>query len=144
MGPPLTGIAVNEALSPEQIDELVDVIDTDGITFDVVIVITLLFAVVVMAHGSLLAINAIILSVFERVVVVNAAAVSPGTVVPFICHTKVGATPPLKGNAVKVMLPPEQIDVVVDVIDTDGITLDTITATASRVSLSQPLIVWLA
>ena len=71
----MTGIAVNEALSPEHIDVFVDVIDTDGITFDVVIVISLLFAVVVMTQGSLLVIKTVILSVFARVVVVNVTAV---------------------------------------------------------------------
>ena len=42
------------------------------------------------------------------------------------------------------MLPPAQMVVVVETMDTDGTTLDMITATAKRVLLSQPAIVWLA
>ena len=74
-------------LPPKQIVVVVDIIDTVGVTVDAVIGIALLVAVAGVAHGSLLVITTVTTSPFASVVVVNVDAVSPGTVVPFICHT---------------------------------------------------------
>jgi hypothetical protein len=51
------------------------------------IVIVLLEAVGVVVHVALLVMITITWSLSTRVVVVNVAAVSPGTVIPFICHS---------------------------------------------------------
>ena len=70
-----------------QIEVTSEPIDTDGITLVAVIIIALLVAVAGVAHGSLLVITTVTTSLSASVVVVNVAAVSPGTAVPFICHT---------------------------------------------------------
>ena len=86
----------------------------------------MLVAVGTVAHGSLLVITTVTWSLFARVDEVNVADVSAGTVVPFIFHTYVGAAPPLTGVALKVTLPPAQMVVVVDVMVTDGVTLEAV------------------
>jgi hypothetical protein len=55
--------------------------------------------------------------------VVNVSEICPGTDVPFICHTYVGAVPPFVGVAVKVTPAPAQIDVWLAETDIDGVTL---------------------
>ena len=54
--PPLVGVAVKVTEPPLQIEALLAVMDIDGVTDVVVIVIGLLMAVVGLAHGSLLVI----------------------------------------------------------------------------------------
>ena len=71
----MTYVAVKVTLPPEQIVDVVDVIETDGTTLVAVIVIWLLVAVAGVAHGSLLVITTVTTSLFARVVVVNVAAV---------------------------------------------------------------------
>ena len=55
---------------------------------------------------------------------------------PFTIHWYVGVVPPLVGVAVKVTEPPEHIDTVVGVIDTDGVTLPTVTVTSLLVAVA--------
>ena len=111
-------------LPPEQIVVVVDVIVTVGTTLVAVIAISLLVAVVGVAHGSLLVITTVTLSPLARVVVVKVAAVCPATDAPFTIHWYVGEAPPLTGVAVKVTLPPEHILVEDALIVTDGVTFD--------------------
>ena len=66
---------------------VVDVIDTAGTTVVAVIGIALLFAVSGLAQGSLEVMITVTTSPLASVVVVNVAAVSPGTVTLFICQT---------------------------------------------------------
>ena len=95
---------------------------TVGVTCDVVISIWLLVAVVGLAQASLLVITTVTASLFASVVVVNVALVCPATGLPLTIHWYVGVAPPLTGVAVKVILPPAQIDVAVEMIDTVGVT----------------------
>ena len=85
--PPLVGVAVNVTLAPEQIEIWLATTDTDGVIVAAVIVTVLLVAVGVVVQVALLVIIAITWSLFARVVVVNVAAVCPGTVIPLTCHT---------------------------------------------------------
>ena len=78
---------MNVTLPPRQIDVVVEVIVTDGVTLVAVTVIVLLVAVVGDAQGSLLVIITLTWSLLVSVVVVNVAAVSPDMVIPFICHS---------------------------------------------------------
>jgi hypothetical protein len=82
----LIGAAVNVIDPPEQIDVVLETIDTDG-TMDVaVIVIRLLANVTGLAHGSLLLIVTVTTSPLFNVVVVKVDAVCPVTFTPFIFH----------------------------------------------------------
>ena len=73
--PPLVGVAVNVTDEPVQIEVLLAVIETAGITAVVVIVITLLFAVSGLAQGSLLLKITDTASLLASVLLVNIAAV---------------------------------------------------------------------
>jgi hypothetical protein len=83
----LTGAAVNVTLPPRQIDVVVDVMVTDGVTLVAVTVIVLLVAVGEVVQAALLVMITLTWSLLARVVVVNVAAVCPGTAIPLICHT---------------------------------------------------------
>jgi hypothetical protein len=83
----LTGAAVKVTLPPTHIDVVVALIVTEGVTLVAVTVIVLLVAVVGDAQGSLLVMITLTWSLLANVVVVNVAAVSPGTAVPFILHS---------------------------------------------------------
>ena len=82
----MVGIAVNATEPPLQIDVLVAVIETDGVTDVVVIVIGLLVAVVGFAHGSLLVIITDTILPLNKVDVVKVEAVCPATFTPLIIH----------------------------------------------------------
>ena len=77
---------VNVTEPPLQIEVLVAVIDTDGVTAVVVIVIELLVAVVGLAQGSLLVITTDTASPLARVDVIKVEAVCPATFTPLIIH----------------------------------------------------------
>jgi hypothetical protein len=66
---------VNVTLPPRQIDVVVDVMVTDGVTLVAVTVIALLVAVAGVAQGSLLVIMTLTWSLLASVLVVNVAAV---------------------------------------------------------------------
>ena len=79
-------MAVNVTEPPLQIEVLLDVMDTDGVTDVVVIVIGLLVAVVGFAQGSLLVIITDTVLPLARVDVVKVEAVCPATFTPLIIH----------------------------------------------------------
>ena len=80
-------MAVKVTDPPAQIVVVVEMTDTDGITLVAVIVTPLLVAVAGVAHGSLLVMITVTTSLLFNAAEVNVAVVSPGTAVPFICHT---------------------------------------------------------
>ena len=82
----MVGVAVNVTVPPPQIEVLLAVIDTDGVTDVVVIVIGLLVAVVGLAHGSLLVITTDTVLPLARVDVIKVEAVCPATFTPLIIH----------------------------------------------------------
>ena len=69
-----------------QIDVVLEVIDTDGVTNVAVTVIALLDAIIGLAQGSLLLIITATTSPLFKVVVVKVDAVCPVTFTPFIFH----------------------------------------------------------
>ena len=79
-------MAVNVTEPPLQIEVVLDVMDTDGVTDVVVIVIGLLVAVAGLAQGSLLVITTDTLLPLARVDVVKLEAVCPATFTPLIIH----------------------------------------------------------
>ena len=82
----MVGVAVNVTEPPLQIEVLLAVIDTDGVTDVVVIVIGLLVAVVGLAQGSLLVIITDTILPLARVDIVKVEAVCPATFTPLIIH----------------------------------------------------------
>ena len=82
----MVGAAVNVTEPPLHIEVLLAVMDTDGVTAIVVIVIGLLVAVAGLAHGSLLVIITDTVLPFVRADVVKFEAVCPGTFTPLIIH----------------------------------------------------------
>ena len=82
----MVGVAVNVTEPPLQIEVVFDVMDTDGVTDVVVIVIGLLVAVVGLAHGSLLVIITDTIFPLARVDVIKVEAVCPPTFTPLIIH----------------------------------------------------------
>ena len=82
----MVGVAVNVTEPPLHTEVLLAVIETDGVTVVVVIVIEGLVAVVGFAQGSLLVIFTDIASPLARVDVVNVEAVCPATFTPLIIH----------------------------------------------------------
>jgi hypothetical protein len=124
--PPFIGEAVKVTLFPVQIvpDGEAE-IETLAVTLELtVIVIGALVAVDEVVHAALLVIITLTWSLFTSVVVVNVEAVCPATGVPFICHSYVGAVPPLTGVAVNVTLDPSHTVVWLVMIDTEGVTLE--------------------
>ena len=79
-------MAVNVTAPPLHIEVVLDVMDTDGVTDVVVIVIGLLVAVVGLAQGSLLVIITDTILPFARVDVINVEVVCPPTFTPLIIH----------------------------------------------------------
>ena len=79
-------MAVNVTEPPLQIEVLLDVIVTDGVTDVVVIVIGLLVDVAGLAHGSLLVIITDTILPLARVDVIKVEAVCPATFTPLIIH----------------------------------------------------------
>src|SRR5450756_2753176 len=108
---------------------------TDGVTLPTVTVTSLLVAVAGDAQGSLLVITTFTLSPLAKVDEVNTLLFVPAFT-PFTIHWYVGVVPPLVGVAVKVTEPSEHIDTVVGVIDTDGVTLPTVTVTSLLVAVA--------
>ena len=82
----MVGVAVNVTEPPLQIEVLLAVMVTDGVTDVVVIVIELLVAVVGLAQGSLLVIITDNTLPLARVDVVKVEAVCPATFTPLIIH----------------------------------------------------------
>ena len=79
-------MAVNVTEPPLQIEVVLDVMDTDGVTDVVVIVIGLLVDVVGLAQGSLLVIITDTILPLPRVDVIKLEAVCPPTFTPLIIH----------------------------------------------------------
>ena len=79
-------MAVNVIAPPLQIEVLLAVMDTAGVTDVVVILIELLVAVAAPAHGSLLVIVTDITLPLASVEVIKVEAVCPGTFTPLIIH----------------------------------------------------------
>ena len=82
----MVGVAVNVTEPPLQIEVVLDVMATDGVTDVVVIVIGLLVDVIGLAHGSLLVIITDTILPLARVDVVKVEAVCPATFTPLIIH----------------------------------------------------------
>ena len=82
----MVGVAVNVTEPPLQIEVVLDVMDTDGVTDVVVTVIGLLVAVVGLAQGSLLVIITDTILPLVRVDVINVEVVCPATFTPLIIH----------------------------------------------------------
>lgn len=85
--PPLKGVAVKVMLPPAHMDVNGEAIVTDGVTVEVVMVISLLVTDAGEAHTSLLVITTVTTSLFARELDVNSEVISPATVVPLICHS---------------------------------------------------------
>ena len=83
--PPLVGVAVNVTLFPEQIEVDDALIETDGVTELVVIVITLLVAAGVVVQLAFEVITTLTWSPFVRVLEVKVEEFVPAFE-PFICH----------------------------------------------------------
>ena len=79
-------MAVNVTEPPLQIEVLLDVIVTDGVTDVVVIVIGLLVDEVGLAQGSLLVIITVTIFPLARVDVINVEVVCPAAFTPLIIH----------------------------------------------------------
>ena len=82
----MVGVALNVTEPPVQIEVVLDVIDTDGVTDVVVMLIELLVAVGELAQGSLLVITTVIILPLVRVDEVKVEAVCPATFTPLIIH----------------------------------------------------------
>ena len=82
----MVGVAVNVTAPPLQIEVLLAVMDTAGVTEVVVIVIELLVAVAALAQGSLLVIITDTTLPLASVDVIKVEAVCPATFTPLIIH----------------------------------------------------------
>ena len=82
----MVGVAVNVTEPPLQIEVVLDVMVTDGVTDVVVIVIGLLVAVAGLAQGSLLDIITDTVLPLARFDVVKVEAICPATFTPLIIH----------------------------------------------------------
>ena len=82
----MVAVAVKVTELPLQIDVVLAVMDTEGVTDVAVMVIGLLVAVVGLAQGSLLVITTVTISALANVELVKVDAVCPATFVPFIFH----------------------------------------------------------
>ena len=82
----MVGVAVNVTEPPLHIEVLLDIMETDGVTEVVVIVIGLLVDVAGLAHGSLLVIITDTILPLARVDVINVEVVCPATFTPLIIH----------------------------------------------------------
>ena len=82
----MVGVAVKVTEPPLQIEVLLAVIDMDGVTDEVEIVIRLLVAVVGFAHGSLLVIVTDTVLPLVSVDETKVEAVCPATFTPLIIH----------------------------------------------------------
>ena len=82
----MVGVAVNVTEPPLQIEVVLDVMDTDGVTDVVVMVIGLLVAVAGFAQGSLLVIITDTTFPLASVDVIKLEAVCPTTFTPLIIH----------------------------------------------------------
>ena len=83
--PPLTGVAVNVILAPEQIEVDDALMETEGVTELVVMVITLLIAVVIVAQLALEVIITDTWSLLASMLEVNVVELVPAFT-PFTCH----------------------------------------------------------
>ena len=85
MVPPLVGVAVNVILPPVQIEVEEALIETDGVTELVVIVMTLLVAVEVVVQLALDVMITVTRSLFASELDVNVGELVPAFT-PFTCH----------------------------------------------------------
>jgi hypothetical protein len=87
--PPLTGAAVNVTEVPAQTAPEGDAaMVTEGVTLALTVIVTgALLAVVEVVQAALLVMITLTWSPLASVLVVNVAAVSPGTAVPLTCHS---------------------------------------------------------
>ena len=82
----MVGVAVKVTEPPLHVEVVLDVMDTDGVTDVVVIVIGLLVDVVGLAQGSLLVIITDTILPLARVDVIKVEVVCPTTFTPLIIH----------------------------------------------------------
>ena len=82
----MVGMAVNVTGPPLHGEAVLAVMDTDGVTEELVIAMEVLVAVVGFAHGSLLVIFTDTASPFASVDVIKLEAVCPATFTPLIIH----------------------------------------------------------
>ena len=82
----MVGVAVNVTEPPLQIEVVLAVIDTDGVTDVVVMLIELLVVVAELAQGSLLVITTVTVLPLTRVDVEKAEPICPATFTPLIIH----------------------------------------------------------
>ena len=85
MVPPFVGVAVKVTLPPEQIEVELAVIETEGVTELVVIVITFEVAVGVVVQLAFEVMITVTWSLLARELVVNVGEFPPAFT-PFICH----------------------------------------------------------
>lgn len=101
--------------------------ETEGVTELVVTVIVLLVTVGVLAQLELLVIDTDTASPLLSEDVIKLDETAPGISTPFTFHWYTGVVPPSVGIAVNVIEPPEQIEVVLAVMATEGVTELTVT-----------------
>ena len=82
----MIGVAVKVTDPPTQMEVVVDVIVTPGVTVVVVIGMALLVAVAGLVQGSLEVMITVTTSPSARVVVVKVTPFEPAALVPFMCH----------------------------------------------------------
>ena len=82
----MIGVAVKVTDPPTQMEVVVDVIVTPGVTVVVAIGMALLVAVAGLAQGSVEVMITVTTSPSARIEEVNVALVAPATFVPLICH----------------------------------------------------------
>ena len=82
----MVAVAVNVTAPPLHIEVVLAVMDTDGVTEELVIAIELLVAVLGFAQGSLLVIFTDTASPLASVDVLKVEAVCPATFTPLIIH----------------------------------------------------------
>ena len=82
----MVAVAVNVTAPPLHIEVVLAVMDTDGVTEELVIAIEVLVAVVGFAQGSLLVIFTDTASPLTSVDALNVEAVCPATFTPLIIH----------------------------------------------------------
>ena len=105
-----------------------------------VITMELLLALVGAGQVAFDVITTVIVEGLAREVVVYVELVSPAMLAPFLCHWNVGEGPPFVGVAVKVTDVPalEHIDVDVEVMLTDGVTVGLTTRFVVPAALVHP------
>src|ERR1044071_3326442 len=122
-------------LPPAQIEVLLALTITAGVTLVIVIVTGALVTVAVVTQFALLVICTVTTSLFASVDDEKVTAVSPATGLPLMNHWYAGASPSLVGLAVKVILPPAQIEVLLALTVTAGVTWVIVIVTGALVAV---------